>query len=72
MSAMSFGKYDYCLSQPGVLEVEYSNQFHSLCKVLVRNTGKGLAETLCSKPNSVNKNLGKINFLPEELLSLAH
>lgn len=64
MSAMSFGKHDYCLPQPGVLEVGCRRQLHSLCKVLVRNTGTGLAETLCSKPNCVNKYLGKRNCLP--------
>lgn len=71
MSARSFGKYDYCLSLPRVLEVECSSRFHSPCKVLVRNAGEGLAETLCSETNCANKYLRKINFLPEELLSLA-
>lgn len=45
-----------------------SSQLHSLCKILVRNTGKGLAETLCSRPNCVNKYLGEINFLKSHYL----
>jgi len=54
-SATSFGKHNYCPPQEDVLEVGCRSQFYSICKVLVRNTERGFAETLLSKPNQVNR-----------------